>query len=250
MDKKNVIFLHGFPFNSSMWQPQTEAFENRYNIFTPDLRGHLNGPTGPGPWMIEHFVDDIKALINQNDLKRVIICGLSMGGYVALNFAQKYPEYLAGLVLCDTQAGADTNDIKDKRYAFVQRIQKEGLLGFAQEFSRNALSETTLLEKPEIQKKVIAMICNNIPTNMAMVAGALASRRDCTLYLNKISCPTLVLVGAEDKVTGVDVNMNLSGEIMNSDFKIIESAGHLSNMEQPETFNRYLDEFILQKIVV
>lgn len=247
---QNLIFLHGFPFNSSMWQPQLRAFEGKHNVFAPNLRGHLDGPKGLGPWMMEHFVEDIKLFIDQNNLEKVVLCGLSMGGYVALNFAQKYQEFLAGLVLCDTQAAADINEAKDKRYALVLRIHKEGLGEFAREFSKNVLSETTILEYPEIQKNITAMIMKNNPADIAMVAGALASRRDCTPYLNRISCPTLVIVGSEDKVTSVEANLQLSKGIKNSDFIIIERAGHLSNLEQPEIFNRYLDEFISQKIVL
>lgn len=248
MLKNNMIFLHGFPFNSSMWQPQVEFFEKRFPVFTPDLRGHLHGPMGSGPWMISHFVDDIKLLIEQNHLKKVILCGLSMGGYIALHFAHKYPEYLSGLVLCDTQAGADSNEAKEKRYALILRIQKEGTSEFAQEFSRSVLSETTIIQKPDIYKKVNSMITGNAPENIAMVAGALASRWDCTEYLKDISCPTLVLVGAEDRVTPVDLNKKLSQEIKHSSFKIIERAGHLSNLEQPEIFNKHLEEFISQRV--
>ncbi len=178
MDKKNLIFLHGFPFNSSMWRPQTEAFAGKYNVFAPDLRGHRNGPIGLGPWMVSHFVDDLKLLIDQNGLRRVIVCGLSLGGYIALNFAHEYPEYLSGLVLCDTQSSDDTNDAKDKRYAFVLRVQEEGLGGFAQEFSENILSETTLSENPEVQKEVVAMITKNTTSDIAMVVGAYLKEGD------------------------------------------------------------------------
>ncbi len=248
MSKNNIIFLHGFPFNSSMWHGQVEEFKSKHTIYTPDLRGHRDGPSSSGPWMIAHFADDIKQLIDQNGLKKVILCGLSMGGYVALHFAQKYPQYLSGLVLCDTQAGSDDNIAKDKRYALMMRLQKEGLLGFSNEFSKTVLSDSTLLDKPNIQKKVIDMINTNSSENMAMVAGALASRHDCTSYLNAITCPTLVLVGVEDTVTPVDVNLKLSESIQNSNFKTIEKAGHLSNVEQPEIFNKLLEEFISTKL--
>ncbi|MBN8538171.1 MAG: alpha/beta hydrolase [Deltaproteobacteria bacterium] len=245
MSKVNLIFLHGFPFNSLMWMDQSIAFKSKYNVFTPDLRGHRYGPSDIGPWMIAHFADDIKLLIDQNGLEKVILCGLSMGGYIALHFAHKYPEYLSGLILCDTMSATDSNATKDKRYELILRIQKEGLLGFAQEFSMSVLSETTISEKPEVQKKVMNMITTNSSENIAMVAGALASRHDCTPYLTEITCPTLVLVGAEDKVTSVDVNLKLSKDIEHSNFKIIENAGHLSNIEQPEVFNKYIEEFIV-----
>lgn len=230
-----------------MWQPQLRYFEDKYNVIAPDLRGHRYGPKSIGPWMIEHFVDDLKRLIDQNNLKQVILCGLSMGGYVALHFAQKYPESLAGLVLCDTQSAGDTNEVKDQRYIFVKRVLKEGLGGFANEFSMSALSDKTKVNQPDIQKRIVEMILENDPVDIARVAGAMASRRDSTPYLKDISCPVLVLVGSEDKVTSPETNLQMSKLIKCSDFKIIENAGHLSNLEQPEVFNNYLDVFIKTK---
>ncbi|MEQ1722615.1 MAG: alpha/beta hydrolase [Pseudobdellovibrio sp.] len=119
MKNYNLVFLHGFPFNSSSWGPQVEYFKNKCNVLAPDLRGHRNGPNEAGAWMIAHFAEDLKQLLVENKIEKAVICGLSMGGYVALHFAQQYPEMVAGLVLCDTQADADSNEVKDKRYITI-----------------------------------------------------------------------------------------------------------------------------------
>lgn len=245
MKSKNLIFLHGFPLNGSSWDPQVDFFKKNYTVLAPDLRGHRHGPSEPKPWMIAHFAEDLKQLMIANKMESAVICGLSMGGYIALQFAKQNPQMIAGLVLCDTQADADSNETKDKRYATIQKIQKDGLNSFALEFSKSVFCENTLMHKPDIQKKVISMIAQNQVENMCQNILALASRHDSNLYLSQFKFPTLVLVGAEDKVTPVVASKKLSDGIQNSKLQVIEHAGHFSNLEQPDIFNRYLHEFLI-----
>ncbi len=120
-----IIFLHGFPFNSSSWDDQVSYFNKRYQVYAPDLRGHRTGAAPPGPWMIAHFAKDLLDFMDQKRIRRAIICGLSMGGYIALHFAAKYPDRIAGLILCDTRADADGNEAKDKRFETIQKVQKK-----------------------------------------------------------------------------------------------------------------------------
>lgn len=244
MKTKNLIFLHGFPFNGSSWDPQVEYFKNKYDVLAPDLRGHRNGPYEAGAWMIAHFADDLKHLMVENKIDKAVICGLSMGGYIALHFAEQYPEMVAGLILCDTQAGADSNEVKDKRYITIQKIQNEGLSHFAQDFSKAALSETTLKEKPEIQKSLAAMINENNVENITKTLAALASRRDSSVYLSAFSFPVMVLVGADDKITPPAMAQKISEGINNCTLHMIEEAGHMSNLEQPAIFNQYIETFM------
>lgn len=245
MECQNLIFLHGFPLNGSAWEPQFEFFKSKYTVMTPDLRGHRQGPNTHGPWMIAHFADDLKQMMANNKMEKAVICGLSMGGYVALHFAKQNPEMVAGLILCDTQADADSNETKDKRYATIQKIQKDGLNSFAQEFSKSVLCENTLTKKPEIQKRVIAMILENKVESVCLNIVALASRRDSNPYLAEFKFPTLVIVGAEDKITPVAASKRLAEGIPNSKLQIIENAGHFSNLEQPDAFNLCLEKFLV-----
>ena len=239
-----IIFLHGFPFNGSAWDEQIAYFKSRYQVYAPDLRGHGTAKAPPGPWMIAHFAKDILEFMDEKRIRRAVLCGLSMGGYVALHFAAKYPDRLAGLVLCDTRADADGNEVKTKRFDTIQRVQKEGLEGFSRDFAKSVLSETTLRSKPEVRARVEEMITGNRPENVAKVAAALASRHDHRSLLSGIKCPSAVFVGSDDKVTPPDLSEVLAGGIEDAEFRIVEHAGHLSNIEQPEAFNRYLDEFL------
>ena len=248
MKSETLLFIHGFPFNSSMWDFQIEHFHGQYNTLAPDLRGHRDGPKGPGPWMIAHHVEDLKKLLQEKGIEKAHLIGCSMGGYIALHFVQQYPEKVASLVLCDTRADADSNDAKDKRFALIQRLHRDGLNAFAREFAQTVLGESTQKIKPSLLKKVEDMILSNTVEDVALSVGALASRRDSTEALAKINCPCLVIVGIEDKVTPVDVNQKLAQGLKKSEFKKIPKAGHLANFEQPAAFNEALQEFLKANI--
>jgi pimeloyl-ACP methyl ester carboxylesterase len=239
----NLLFLHGFPFNSSSWQAQKEYFGAKYRVFTPDLRGMGAGPEDNPPWFIHQYVEDVKELLNREGVERAVLCGLSMGGYIALHFAQKYPERLRALVLCDTQAGADSNEAKDKRFANVQKVYA-GLPAFAEEFSRNVLAKGALVNRPELQRRVVEMITGNKASSVAQVLATLASRRDSTPFLGEIQAPTLVIVGEEDVVTPLAAARVLAERIPGARLEVIAGAGHMSNLEQPEAFNHALESFL------
>lgn len=244
--KGNLIFLHGFPLNGKSWKPQVEHFKNQWNVLTPDLRGHGMGVVGEGsgPWLIAHYAEDLKKFMDQNNIQEAVLCGLSMGGYVALEFMSQYPRRVSKLILCDTQAGADSNEAKDKRYVDIEKLMHGSLAGFAQGFLKKVLSEKTQKENPELSRHLEDLILGNKKEKLAMVLSALASRKDSTAMLSTISVPTLVVVGSEDKVTTPEVNKKMAQAIVGSEFKLIEGAGHFSNLEQPQAFNSIVNTFL------
>lgn len=244
MKTSSVVFLHGFPLNGTTWSPQVQHFKNKFSRYAPDLRGHGSGSQNVGPWMIAHFVEDLKRFLDDQKIQKTTLCGVSMGGYVALQFVNQYPDRVQSLILSDTRADGDSNEAKDKRFATVQKIHKDGLQSFASDFVKSALSETTLQNRPELQKELENIIVSNRRESLAMVLGALASRKDSTPYLKEIKCPTLVIVGAEDKITPVEANEALAKGIPGAQFRKIEHAGHFPNLEQPEKFNALMEEFL------
>jgi 3-oxoadipate enol-lactonase len=244
MHNSYLIFLHGFPFDSSTWNPQIEHFQNYYFTAAEDLRGLGLGKTGPAPWMLNHYVEDLKSSLDQKGIAKAVLCGVSMGGYVALNFYLRYPERVEALVLSNTQAAADSNEEKDKRFATIQKFQQEGLTEFADSFSKSVLCVNTLNRNPHLQKKIEALILRQKLENLALVLGALASRKDLSGELYKISCPTLVITGTDDKIIPSAVCDSLAKSIPEAHFERIKGAGHLPNLERPEKFNQILDTFL------
>ena len=250
MNSKNIIFLHGFPVSGLMWEYQVEHFSKKMNVYAPDLRGHGDGPKGVGPWMMAHFAEDLKNYMLENKIDSAHLCGCSMGGYVALQFVDQYPDRVASLILCDSRADSDSNAVKDKRFDMVKRLHREGSLpAFAGEFARTVIGESAQKTKPMLLDKVEKMILANDPKNLALAVGAMASRRDSTENLSKITCPALVIVGTEDKVTPPEVNQEMAKKIKGAEFKKISKAGHFANLEQSDIFNSLLDKFLSDKTV-
>ena len=114
-DAPAIIFIHGFPLNKSMWDMQVEALKENYRVIAYDIRGHGNSDPGIDEFFIELFVNDLLRLMEKLGIEKSILCGLSLGGYIALNAVLKYPDRFDGLILNDTQCIADTPEIKENR---------------------------------------------------------------------------------------------------------------------------------------
>src|SRR5262245_28830559 len=118
-----LVFIHGFPFNHTTWNPQWEALPSSRRAVRYDLRGHGQSETGDGQYTLELFVDDLMGLLDFLEISRAVLCGLSMGGYTALRAAERHPERIRGLVLCDTKSEADSNETKLKRAENLKLIK-------------------------------------------------------------------------------------------------------------------------------
>ena len=115
----SLIFIHGFPFNKDSWNPQLDYFTKNYRCISYDIRGFGNTHFGNQELSVELFADDLDAFMDILQIKNAVVCGLSMGGYVALRAVLKYPHRFKGLILSDTQCIADSPEGKEKRYKAI-----------------------------------------------------------------------------------------------------------------------------------
>lgn len=244
MKKRDIVFLHGFPFDGSLWAPQVKFIDGAHREYTPDLRGHRDGPAGPGPWFLQDFADDLLARMDRDKIERAILVGHSLGGYVALRFTEQHPDRVEGLVLANTRPDADDNAAKDKRHATVKKIREQGMERFAVDFARAVLAESTIAERPEVQRKVESMIAGNRVESAALVVGALAARRDSTPSLREIRVPTLVLAGERDTIAPPEVMKAMAQAIAGADYQVIPKAAHMASLEQPDDFNRRVGDYL------
>src|ERR1041385_1473418 len=129
-----VLFIHGFPFNHTMWQAQIELLKPHFRVIAYDGRGHGQSEIGDGQYMLEFLVDDLVGLLDHLKLDQAVLCGLSMGGYIALRAIERHPERVRALILCDTRSEADSNEAKLKRSAGIRTVKKEGVPAFAENF--------------------------------------------------------------------------------------------------------------------
>ena len=242
-DKATLIFIHGFPFNRTMWAQQAALYQRDFRVVTYDQRGHGESELGNTHYMFEFFVDDLIGLMDQLKIDRAILCGLSMGGYVALRAAERNPERVRGLILCDTKSEADSDAGKLKRASDLRMIQEQGLNIFAEKFSKAVLSPRNI-SNTDIVECVRQMIMGNKPEGVQATLIALATRTDTTASLRRVQVPTLILVGEDDALTPPAASLAMHGRITNSEHTVIPNAGHMSNIENPSFFNARLTDFL------
>ena len=239
-----VVFVHGFPLNRTMWQPQVAALSSTFRIVTVDLRGHGDSDAPLWRYRIDDFVDDILAVLDDLRLPRVSLVGLSMGGYVALALARLYPDRLSGLVLSDTRAQADTPEGRQGRFHLAQAAHERGAGAVADTMLPKLLSAKTRDSRPDLVAQVRTMIEHMRLGGIVGDLMAMADRPDSVPLLETLDCPTLVIVGADDQTTPLPDARLMAERIPGARLEIIPEAGHLPNLEQPDGFNGCLDRFL------
>ena len=208
-----VVFIHGFPFDKSMWNPQVEAFKRQFYIITYDIRGHGSSDVGDGQYTIELFVDDLMAMLDHLKISRAVLVGLSMGGYIALRAAERNPDRIRGLVLCDTRSEADTNEGKIRRATQVNILKRDGTKSFAATFVSGVFYEKTLSDQPAVVERIRTTIEKTSPLSIAGTLIALAGRTDTSSALYNIRVPTLILVGKHDMLTPVSASTAVTASL-------------------------------------
>lgn len=239
-----VVLIHGFPFSREMWGPQVDALKETCYVVTYDVRGHGNSAVGDGQYTLEFFVDDLIGLLDHLKLSSVVLAGLSMGGYIALRTIERHPERVRALVLCDTRSEADNNDGKVRRATQAKAVKWDGMEGFADAFLGTVFHTKSFETHPDEIALIRRIIESTSPTAVAGTLIALAARTDTTASLFNIKVPTLVLVGQHDAITPPSSSQAIQEKIANAEIHIIPRAGHMSNLENSEEFNRHLMEFL------
>jgi pimeloyl-ACP methyl ester carboxylesterase len=239
-----VVLLHGFPFNRTLWREQVEALKDSHRVVTPDLRGHGETTATDEPATMEEMARDVAALLDELQIKRPVLGGLSMGGYVALAFHRLFPRRVRALVLADTRPQADTEEGKRVREETARRALAEGMSIIADAMMPKLLAHTTHMKEPEKVERVREMILTTNPVGAAAALRGMALRRDQTSHLVNILQPALIVVGSEDQITPPADAETMRRGIGGSRLAVIEGAGHVSNIERPEEFNRVLTKFL------
>jgi len=239
-----LVLIHGFPFSHEMWRPQIVVFSERFRVIDYDLRGLGRSSAGDGQYPFEFFVDDLISLLDHMKIKKATLCGLSMGGYIALRAVERNPERVTALILADTQARADSNETKLKRAASVRAIKANGVKPFAEGFLKSVFTPESLIAKTESTQAIQRIIESNSSTGVCGALIAMATRTDTVQSLSAIQTPTLILVGEQDTLTPPSTSQEMHERIPRSELRIIKNAAHLSNMETADEFNRHVIAFL------
>jgi 3-oxoadipate enol-lactonase len=239
-----VVFIHGFPFDHTMWEEQAALAAPSFRVITYDQRGHGRTGVGDGQYIFESFADDLFRLLDTLHVNKAILCGLSMGGYVALRAAERSPERILGLILCDTRSEADGNEAKLKRAASIKTVREAGVQAFAEGFLKAIFAPSSFTEKPEAVEKIRRVMTANLPQGICGTLIALATRTDTTPVLAAVQVPTLILVGEHDSITPPAAAKAMHERIPHSQMAVIPRAAHMSNLENPTAFNKELTSFL------
>ena len=249
-DGAPLVFLHAFPLNHKMWHGQMEEFENDWNVLAPNARGFGNTmpfPTSPadgGP-SIAQMADDLNAFLDALKISEpVVLCGLSMGGYTALNFMREYSHRVRALVLCDTRADADGTEALAKREENIRLVREQGSWNLAEKMTEVLLGKTTHEHNPELILQVLQWSADQTVTTIADALAALRDRLDMTNSLREIRVPTLLIFGEEDAIVPQAAIQALQQGVAGARLEMIDGAGHLPNLEQPRKFNSALAKFL------
>ena len=246
-DKNNaILFVHGFPYDHSMWQAQVDEFSKDYMCVSYDIRGLGESTAGDGQVTMESFVDDLEKIIEELKPSKPILCGLSMGGYISLRALERMQETFSAVILCDTKSEADNNEGKLKRATGIKRINEEGLAPFAKDFITNCFGDNFKQNRKEELQKIIGKSSQFNPVGVKGCLFAMLSRTDTTTSLSNIKLPTLIICGEQDTLTPPPVMRDMFHRISNADFVEIPKAGHMTPIENPQLVNKAIRDFLVK----
>lgn len=243
---KTIVLLHGHPLNRSMWNGQAEILQNDYRVVRPDLRGYGETAAISEVSTMAEMARDVADLLDDLKLEAIVLGGLSMGGYAALEFYNLFPKRVSALVLADTKAASDAPEARKKRFETADKIEKEGIEPLVAEMLPKILGPATHSTKPEIAERVRKMMLATAPAGAAAALRGMAERSDHSKLLAEISVPTLVIVGESDELTPPAEAEKMNQAVKDSRLVKISNAGHLAPLENEAAFNRALLDFLAE----
>lgn len=242
-----ILFIHGYPLSKEVWGPQLAGLSDIARCIAPDLRGHGESESVPGPYSMDLFADDLAALLDELNIQgKAVICGLSMGGYAAFGFYRRHPGRVAGMILAGTRAGGDSPERQSARDASAEIARKEGILPVVKGMLPKMFSKKILDSDPDLVELVRSIMLSVSLEGMIADLGALRDRPDSRPMLAGISVPVLVIHGLEDQMIPFQDAEEMSAKIPGAVLQLIPGAGHLLNLETPDTFNQAIRQFIKQ----
>lgn len=242
-DGPAILFVHGFPLDRTMWRPVAATLTGWRRI-APDLRGFGMSEGTEEAYGLEAYADDLVALLDVLGERSVVVCGLSMGGYVALDVVRRYADRVRALVLVNSRAAPDDDAGRAKRDATIARLRRDGTGFLADEMLPKLLAPATLQAHPDVVRQVQGMMAANDAQGLIAALAAMRDRPDARPHLAAIEVPTLVVHGADDQLIPLREARAMAGEIPEAHFAAIPAAGHLSPLEQTVNTSRVVREFL------
>jgi len=240
-----LLLVHGFPLDHTMWQGQLDALADRYRVIAPDLRGFGQSGVTAGLATMPLMADDLAQLLDGLAIKEpIVLCGLSMGGYVAWQFGLRHRERLAKLILCDTRAVGDTPETAANRVGLAERVQKEGPGFVAETMLPKLFSPATIQSKAPCVEATRQVILRTNPKGIAAASRGMAQRPDVTPWLSRFDMPTFVVCGQHDAISTPAEMRGFAEQMPQARLVEIAGAGHMAPLEKPAEVNAAIGKFL------
>jgi len=241
---KAVVFIHGFGENGSIWNNQVNYLKDYCKVIVPDLPGSGLSPMIKGQTTIEAYAETIYALLQHEQVEKCIMLGHSMGGYITLSFAEKFPKLLTGFGLVHSTAFPDTEEKKTNRIRGIEIMKEYGAYSFLKNTIPNLFSKKFKEEHPEQVDLLIEGAKPFTPEACAQYYLAMKDRVDKTSVLKETQLPVLFIIGTEDIAAPLSDLLQQVHLPNQSHLHILEGVGHMGMLEAPDVLNKYLLEFI------
>lgn len=240
-----LVLLHAFPLSSAMWLDQREGLAGHCRVITPDQRGFGGSPLGSDAPSLDAAADDVAELLDRLDLQRVVLGGLSMGGYVAMAFLRRHPDRVAAVILADTKAGADPDATRANRERIAVAVEAdETSTVLVDEVLPALLGTTTSDSRPMVVGRVRGLVQAAPAAAVAWAQRAMAARPDSFDTLRAFDRPALVVVGVEDSLSPPADAEAMAAALPHGRLVLVPEAGHLTAVETPEAFNAAVAGFL------
>lgn len=240
-----VVLIHGFPLCRQMWQPQIEALAPAgCRVVAPDLPGFGASPPLAGTVSMGKYADAVIGLLDRLGIGQAVIGGMSMGGYVLLNLAERYPQRLLAALYLVTRAAADDAAGKVRRGDLAGAVRDGDREVVPEAFERLLFAPGVAQNRPELIAEVRRWMDAASPAGVVGGLLAMRNRKDYVKLLPKLQIPALVIGAGQDLAIPPMHAETLAAGLPGAELHIIPEAGHMANLEQPAAFNRILLEFL------
>jgi len=231
-----ILFIHGFLYDHTMWEPMIERLKSSYYCITYDIRGLGKAPIDYGQYTLDGLAEDAISVLNfvLDEKAKVILCGFSMGGYIGFRLMELFPERFTAFAALDTRASADTTEAKIKRSNGIKAIDAGGVQAYVEGFMPNCFGEIFQKNWPDTYRKYYDAACSYHPIGVKGCLLAMMGRVDSRFVLSKMTIPVLAVVGEHDKFTPALEMQQMSAEIPGCEFCILPECGHMTPIENPD----------------
>ncbi len=243
-DGPPVVLLHPFPVHHGFWLPVADLLASRYRLIVPDLRGHGESTTGDGPATMEKHAVDLARVADAAGAGKAVFVGVSIGGYILMEFWRRYPQRVSALVLANTRAQADTEEGRAGRLKSAEDAELHGAEPFFDSMIPKLIGATTRSNRPDLVAAARKMMRKMSVPGLAALQRGMAQRPDSFPTLKTVNLPTLILAGEEDTLTPVEDATRMQQAIAGSRLEVIPRAGHYAAFEQPQAVGKILRGFL------